>query len=198
MAVITDSERTRRIDRGLREGAELLTAVREQLLDDILRAAQLTEEVLRAGGRVLACGNGGSAADAQHLVAELIGRFERDRRPLPAIALTAETSTLTALANDFGIDAMFARQVTALGRPDDLLVALSTSGTSSNVVAAANAAREQGLRSIALTGRDGGPLAAACDLALRVPSTTTARIQEAHGAILHALCAAIDDAFADA
>jgi D-sedoheptulose 7-phosphate isomerase len=116
---------------------------------------------------------------------------------LPAIALTAETSTLTALVNDFGVDAMFARQVSALGRPDDLLVALSTSGTSPNIVAAAAAAREQGLRSIALTGRDGGPLAATCDIALRVPSATTARIQEAHGAILHALCAVIDDAFAD-
>jgi D-sedoheptulose 7-phosphate isomerase len=196
--VITVAERTQRIDRGLREGAALLTAVREQLLDDVVRAAQWAEEALRAGGSIMACGNGGSAADAQHLVAELIGRFERKRRPLPAIALTAETSTLTALVNDFGVDDMFARQVRALGRPNDLLVALSTSGTSANVVSAARAAREHGLRTIALTGRDGGPLAAACDLSLRVPCETTARIQEAHGAILHGLCATIDDAFADA
>jgi phosphoheptose isomerase len=198
MAVIAGTEHAELVERSLREGAELLAAVRETMLAEIVRAATLAADALRGGGRVLACGNGGSAADAQHLVAELVGRFERPRRPLPAIALTAETSTLTALVNDFGVEEMFARQVRALGRPGDLLVALSTSGTSANVIAAATAAREIGMGSLALTGRAGGPLADACDLALRVPATSTARVQEAHGAILHALCSVVDATFADA
>ncbi len=148
---------------------------------------------LGAGGKVLACGNGGSAADAQHLVAELVGRFREERRALPAIALTADAATLTALGNDYGFERVFARQVEALARPGDVLMAISTSGNSPNVVQAAQAAKRLGCHVVGLTGSPGGQLAAETDLLIRAPSTTVARIQEVHSLCIHALCEALDE-----
>ena len=150
--------------------------------------------VLDAGGRLLACGNGGSAAEAQHLTSELVGRYLHDRRPLSAIALHADTSALTAISNDYGGHETFARQVFAHGRTGDVLIALSTSGTSRNVVAAAKAAHEIGMTAWALTGPAPNPLAAVCDDAIAVEAPSIATVQEIHLAVVHALCAAVDDA----
>ncbi|MGH4024173.1 MAG: D-sedoheptulose-7-phosphate isomerase [Pseudonocardiaceae bacterium] len=151
-------------------------------------------EVLSTGGRLLACGNGGSAAEAQHLTGELLGRFRHDRRPLSAIALHADTSALTAISNDYGGHETFARQVFAHGRPGDVLVALSTSGTSRNVVTAAKAAHEVGLTAWALTGPAPNTLAAVCDDAIAVQAPSAATVQEIHLAVVHAVCAALDEA----
>jgi D-sedoheptulose 7-phosphate isomerase len=150
--------------------------------------------VLSAGGRLLCCGNGGSAAEAQHLTGELVGRFKHDRRALSAIPLHADTSALTAISNDYGDDEMFARQVTAHGREGDVLIALSTSGTSRNVIAAVKAAHEIGVTAWALTGPAPNPLAAMCDDAVAVEAPSAATVQEVHLAVVHALCAEIDDA----
>jgi D-sedoheptulose 7-phosphate isomerase len=138
---------------------------------------------------VLLCGNGGSAADAQHFAAELVGRFRQERRAWPALALTTDTSILTAVGNDYGFEQIFARQITALGRPDDVLVAISTSGKSLNVLAAVETARLQGLYTIALTGKPPSPLANMADLCLAVPSEDTPLVQQVHMAILHTICA---------
>lgn len=150
--------------------------------------------VLDNGGRLLACGNGGSAAEAQHLTGELVGRFRHERRPLSAIALHADTSAGTAIVNDYGEAEMFARQVRAHGRPGDVLIVLSTSGTSHNVVAAAKAAHDIGVTTWAMTGPAPNPLAALCDDAVAVEAATTATVQEVHLALAHALCEALDDA----
>jgi D-sedoheptulose 7-phosphate isomerase len=150
--------------------------------------------VLGGGGRLLACGNGGSAAEAQHLTGELVGRFLYDRRPLSAIALHADTSSLTAITNDYGGHESFARQVFAHGRPGDVLIALSTSGASRNVVSAAKAAHEVGMTAWALTGPAPNTLAAVCDDAIAVEAPSVATVQEIHLAIVHALCISIDDA----
>lgn len=150
-------------------------------------------DVLVGGGRLLACGNGGSAAEAQHLTAELVGRFKDERTPLSAIALHADTSAATAIVNDYGIDEMFARGVRAHGRPGDVLVALSTSGTSSNVLAAVKAAHEIGVTTWALTGPAPNPLAAMCDDALTVEAGSTATVQEIHLVLIHGLCMALDE-----
>lgn len=169
----------------------------EQLAEPTARAAALLLDSLMADGKILVCGNGGSAADAQHFAAELTGRFEKERMPLGAIALTTDTSALTAIGNDYAFDQIFARQVSALGRPGDVLVAISTSGNSGNVLAAIEAAREQGMSVVALTGRDGGKIAgvlAAGDVLLNVPHQRTARIQEIHILLIHALCDHIDTA----
>jgi D-sedoheptulose 7-phosphate isomerase len=178
----------------LRDSVATTERVAEQLPDQIAAAAAALVEALSAGSKVLACGNGGSAADAQHLAAELVGRFVRERDPLPAIALTTDSSIVTAVGNDYGFDTIFERQVRALGARGDVLVALSTSGDSPNVIAAVRAARERGLVTIALTGAGGGALAAEADHALRVPATATARVQEAHMAVLHAICSVVDEA----
>ncbi|ULN49334.1 D-sedoheptulose-7-phosphate isomerase [Mycolicibacterium goodii] len=148
---------------------------------------------LTGGGRLLACGNGGSAAEAQHLTAELVGRFRDERIPLSAIALHADTSALTAICNDYGADEIFARGVHAHGRPGDVLVALSTSGTSPNVLAAVKAAHEEGLTTWAMTGPAPNPLAAMCDDAICVEAPSTATVQEIHLLLVHALCIALDD-----
>jgi len=150
-------------------------------------------DVLTEGGRLLACGNGGSAAEAQHLTAELVGRFRDERTPLSAISLHADTSALTAIVNDYGSDEMFARGVRAHGRPGDVLVALSTSGTSPNVLAAVKAAHEASLTTWALTGPAPNPLAATCDDAICVEAPTTATVQEIHLLLVHSLCIALDD-----
>ena len=147
---------------------------------------------LVSGQRLLVAGNGGSAAEAQHLTAELVGRFEGERVPLAAIALHAETSSLSAIVNDYGQDEMFARQVAAHGRPGDVLLCLSTSGASANVLVAARRARELGLTTWALTGQAPNPLAALCDDALTVPSVSTSAVQEVHLVIAHTLCAVLD------
>jgi D-sedoheptulose 7-phosphate isomerase len=150
--------------------------------------------VLAGGGRLLACGNGGSAAEAQHLTGELVGRYLHDRRPLSAIALHADTSALTAIGNDYGETELFARQVVAHGRPGDVLVALSTSGTSRNVVSAVKAAHEVGMTTWALTGPAPNTLAAISDDAIAVPAPSMATVQEIHLVVVHVLCAALDEA----
>ncbi|MEU9873895.1 MULTISPECIES: D-sedoheptulose-7-phosphate isomerase [Actinomadura] len=150
--------------------------------------------VLHAGGRLLACGNGGSAAEAQHLTAELVGRFEDERRPLSAIPLHGDTSSVTAIGNDYGPAVVFERQVQAHGRPGDVLVCLSTSGRSPNVIAAARRARGLGLTAWAVTGPGPNPLAEACDDAITVRAASTSTVQEIHLAAIHLLCGAVDDA----
>ncbi len=169
------------------------------LLKETAALAAAAISALRAGGKLLFCGNGGSAADSQHLATELTVRFETNRRGLPAIALTTDSSTLTAAGNDFGYERVFSRQVEALGRPGDLLVALSTSGNSPNVVEALKAARALGLVTACLTGHGGGRIAkdGLADHCLVVPGANTARAQEVHIFLGHLLCAAIDAAFTD-
>ncbi len=149
---------------------------------------------IRAGGKVLFCGNGGSAADAEHFAAELTGRFLRDRKPLPGLALVCNAPTVTAVANDYGFEAVFERQVRAIGRPGDALVGISTSGNSPNVVNALRAARELGMVTVALTGEHDGAADAYADHRLKVPSSETPRIQEMHLAVGHILCELIEDA----
>ncbi len=183
-------------DTALREHTTVVTAL-PPLLPTITAVAARLIETLRSDGRVFLCGNGGSAADAQHLAAELVGRFLCDRRPLPAIALTTDTSILTAVANDLDYTQVFARQLAALARPNDLLVAISTSGNSPNILRAAEAARRQCLTVIGLTGRTGGKLLPLCDLCLCVPSDVTPRIQEMHLLIGHILCEAAERALGE-
>ncbi len=153
---------------------------------------RIAANVLTTGGRLLACGNGGSAEQAQHLTAELVGRYEQDRPPFAALALTAEMAALTAIGNDYGADQIFARQVRAHGRPGDLLVCLSTSGSSRNVIAAARAAIELGMTTWALTGPGPNPLASVCAEAVTVDAPAVCTVQEVHLAAIHMLCAAID------
>jgi D-sedoheptulose 7-phosphate isomerase len=149
-------------------------------------------KTLRGGGRILACGNGGSATDAQHFAGELVGRFERERKAMAAIALTADTSILTALANDYDYRLVFARQVEALGRPGDVVLGISTSGGSPNVLAAFESAKAGGMTTVAMTGRDGGAVGRAADIHINVATPSTARAQEVHRTLLHAICALIE------
>ena len=169
----------------LSDAADLMSTVTDTCLEDIVAASEILIESFRAGGTLLICGNGGSAADAQHLATEFVSALTLDRiRPaMRAIALTTDSSALTAIANDFGVDRMFARQVEAIGRSGDVLLAISTSGNSANVLAAAESAHAQTMRVVALTGASGGGLAPLADVAVRVPSTVTAHIQECHLAI---------------
>jgi len=160
----------------------------------LVAAGRRMAECLRAGGRVLAFGNGGSAADAQHLAGELVGRFRRDRAALSAIALTTDSSVTTAIANDMGYDSVFCRQVEAHGRPGDVAVGITTSGRSPNVVQALQLARERGLVTVGLTGGGGGRLAGAVDYLIDVPHAETARIQEVHVMVVHVLCQIVEDA----
>jgi len=193
-----------RFARPLPAGAQhlaALTAPLAALRDDAPRLEAWggrLAEVLITGGRLLAVGNGGSAAEAQHLTAELVGRYRDDRPPFSALALCAEPSALTAIGNDYGLEVAFARQVRAHGRPGDVLVALSTSGRSPNVLAAVEAANESGLATWALTGRPGSPLAALADEHVAVDSPHTATVQEIHLIALHLVCAAFDHAVAAA
>jgi len=155
-------------------------------------AAEAMIAALRAGGKILVCGNGGSASDAQHFAAELVGRFERERPALASIALTTDTSILTAIANDYAYGKVFARQVEGIGRPGDVLMGISTSGGSRNVLEAFAAARRIGVTTVALTGRDGGAVGASADLHINVPSTSTARAQEVHRTLMHAICELVE------
>lgn len=155
-------------------------------------AIERVTETLRGGNKIMLCGNGGSAADAQHLAAELIGRYRIDRAPLAALALTVDTSALTAIANDYSFDDVFARQVRGIGQANDVLIAISTSGNSRNVLRAIEAAREKGIGTIGLTGQSGGPMRQLCDICICVPSDRTNHIQEMHIAIGHMICGEVE------
>jgi D-sedoheptulose 7-phosphate isomerase len=163
-----------------------------QRLAEVIAASDAISQALLRGRQVLAFGNGGSATDAQHLIAELVGRFEGERRSLPGVALTSDSAIVTAIANDYGYDQVFARQVEGLGREGDIAIGISTSGKSPNVLAALVVAKARGLTTIAMTGRDGGPIGAAADIHLNVADATTARIQEVHRTILHAICSVVE------
>jgi D-sedoheptulose 7-phosphate isomerase len=188
----TADDRARLVDRTLAETIATHEQVRRSGAADIVRAADLIAQALRAGRTILSCGNGGSAADAQHFAAELVGRFVRERQAWPAVSLTTDTSILTAVANDYSYEQVFARQVEAHGRPGAVLLALSTSGNSRNVIAAVEAARARGMATIALTGQDGGAVGRAADIHLNVPCGAAARVQEAHCTILHILCELVE------
>jgi D-sedoheptulose 7-phosphate isomerase len=164
-------------------------------VDAIEAAVNAIVKAFHDGKKLLICGNGGSAADSQHIAAEFIGRFQKERRALPAIALTTDTSVLTALGNDYGVDVIFSRQVEALGQSGDLLWAISTSGRSSNVLKAVEAAKAKGMTVMTMTGRDGGPLLKAGDIRIHVASSVTARVQEAHIALSHAICELVEEKF---
>ena len=180
------------LTKSLREHLQTVQSLLETKLSDIQRAGDLICSTLTKGNKILICGNGGSAADAQHIAAELVGRYEQHRRSWPAIALTTDTSALTALSNDFGYAEVFARQVTGLGVSGDLLIAISTSGQSANVLKAAKKAREVGCQVIGMTGETQEPLAALCDVCVAVPSKRTSRVQEAHITIGHLWCEMVD------
>jgi D-sedoheptulose 7-phosphate isomerase len=184
-----------RISTNFRDSANLKLSCTQELTAPIAAAIERMVGCLREDGKILACGNGGSAADSQHFSSELLNRFEAERPGLAAIALTTDTSTLTSIANDYDYEQVFARQIRALGHPGDVLLAISTSGNSRNVLAAVNAAHEAQMSVVALTGRGGGALAeelAAGDIHICVPATSTARIQEVHLLTLHCLCDGID------
>ena len=176
------------INRQLKSHIDTVNTVGDMLAEPIAECVRLIVSVLKKGHKVLIMGNGGSAADAQHLAAELVGRFLLERKALPAIALTTDTSILTAIGNDYGFDEVFKRQVEALANPGDILIGISTSGNSKNVVRALEAGREIGATTIGLLGRDGGEIGKLVDLALTVSSPDTPRIQETHLFIMHILC----------
>ena len=178
--------------KSLEEHLEVMQALLRDCLKQIVETALIISTALKEGHKVLLCGNGGSAADAQHIAAEIVGRFEGERRGWPAIALTTDTSALTAIGNDYGFAEIFARQVQALAAEGDVLIAISTSGSSENIVRAIERAREIGCRTIALTGARGERFASLCDGAVIVPSSRTARIQEAHATIGHIWCEIFD------
>jgi D-sedoheptulose 7-phosphate isomerase len=180
------------VARTLDAAIETHRRVRDQDLTAVTRAASMIVAALEAGHKVLAFGNGGSAGDAQHLVAELVGRFQKERTGFAAVALTADTSLLTSVANDYGFERVFARQVEALGAAGDVAVGISTSGTSANVVAALEAARGRGVQTIALTGRDGGAAGRLADVHINVPDACTARVQEVHITLIHAICEIVE------
>lgn len=177
----------------LAEGAELRTKVSQKYAARIVEAAALIISCLRGGGKLLLFGNGGSAADAQHLAAEFVGRFVKERAGLSAIALTADSSILTAVGNDYGFDKVFARQIQALGRAGDIAIAISTSGNSPNILQGVTEAKKGGLQVIGLTGKDGGALGRMADVTITISSASTARIQECHIAIGHLLCELVDE-----
>lgn len=173
------------------QSIEIKQAAATVLAEPIAQAAKLIVDTLFAEHKILTCGNGGSAADAQHFAAEMVNRYERERPGLPAIALTTDSSTLTAIANDYSYDQVFSKQIRALGQSGDVLIAISTSGNSSNVIEAIYAAHDRDMRVIALSGRDGGQMAEMLetnDIELRVPAKSTARIQEVHNLVIHCLC----------
>jgi D-sedoheptulose 7-phosphate isomerase len=185
------------IKNSLNQHLEVFHKVLAENIENIDVCAGLIFETFKRGNKILICGNGGSAADAQHIAAEFVGRYETERVALPAIALTTDTSALTALANDYDFERIFARQIEALAREGDLLIAISTSGNSPNVISAVMKARQQGCKILGMTGAKGKKLASLCDSALLVPSDRTARIQEAHITIAHVWCEIIDEKFKD-
>jgi D-sedoheptulose 7-phosphate isomerase len=191
-----DARLIQRIRAHFADSAKLKSEAATVLGEPIAQAGLMLAQALKAGGKALACGNGGSAADAQHFAAELVNRFEAERPPLAAVALTTDSSNLTSIANDYAWEQVFAKQLRAIGRRGDVLLAISTSGNSPNVIEALRAAHEIGVRVIALSGRGGGkmaPMLTRDDVQICVPHQNTARIQEVHLLVLHCLCDAIDD-----
>ena len=176
----------------LQEHLETIQALLRSNINDIEQSGRMICDALVAGKKILLCGNGGSAADAQHIAAELVGCYEKQRRSWPAIALTTDTSALTAVSNDLGYEQVFARQLAGLAQADDLLIAISTSGRSKNVLKAVERARELGCRTIALTGASSDPLGSLCDFTVAVPTSRTSRVQEAHITIGHLWCEMVD------
>ena len=183
------------IKKELQAHKETIEKTIEVMIPQIEEASKIAMETLKNGNKILLCGNGGSAADAQHIAAELTGRYKTERRGLAGIALTTDTSALTAIANDYGYDRVFDRQVDALAREGDLIIGISTSGNSANIISAFEVAKALGCKTLGFSGRDGGAMNKACDLNLIVPSDDTPRIQEMHILIGHILCQAIDDAY---
>ncbi len=188
----TETKNTKIIENSLKAHIDLFETILRSELSIIEECAELIFKTLEAGKKILICGNGGSAADAQHIAAEFVGRYETERRGLPAIALTTDTSALTALGNDYGFERIFARQVEALASEGDLLIAISTSGNSPNITAAVMSAREIGCQTLGMTGAKGKKLASLCDKCILVPAERTARIQEAHITIGHIWCEIVD------
>jgi D-sedoheptulose 7-phosphate isomerase len=178
----------------LNASARLKQDMADSLAEDIARAASILIAGLKAGKKVVAFGNGGSACDAQHLAAELVGRFGKDRRPLAALTLTADSSVLTSLGNDYGYSAVFSRQVSALIQPGDVAVAISTSGNSENVIQGVLTAKDAGARTVALLGNDGGRLKVLVDVAVVVPAKQSSRVQEGHISIIHVICKLVEEA----
>lgn len=181
------------IENIISEHLSTIENLKKNCIPDIKKIALLCQETLQHGHTIFFCGNGGSAADSQHLAAEIVGRFLKERRGMPAVALTTDTSILTAVSNDYGYEQIFARQVEALVRPGDAVIGLSTSGNSANVVAALEMAKTMGAITIGMTGGTGGKLAQLCDACLVVPSPVTARVQEAHILVGHIICEMIDE-----
>ena len=179
----------------LNDHQQLIKKVIESLTGDIEAGCEMITSAIKNGNKVLLAGNGGSAADAQHIAAELSGRFVKHRKALPGIALTTDTSALTAIANDYGYEHVFSRQLEALAAPGDLFIGISTSGNSQGIINAFESGKKIGCKSLGLSGRDGGRMNGLCDLNIVVPSDTTARIQEMHILIGHILCKAVDDLF---
>ena len=187
---------TAHLKQHFQEGIELRQRMAETMPAEIVKAGTALAEALRAGNKVLACGNGGSAADSQHFAAEIVGRFEREREGMPAIALTVDTSAITAIANDYDWDRVFSKQLQALGRKGDVLLAISTSGNSRNVLEAMKAAHAKGMAIIALTGKDGGAMGRMLqpgDFHLNVAHPRTMRVQEIHLLVIHSLCEVVDN-----
>jgi D-sedoheptulose 7-phosphate isomerase len=196
-APVTDRVRAAvaQVSATLAASAALHERVRKGSLEPVVAAADAIVAAIKSGGKVLLFGNGGSAADAQHVAAELVGRFEQDRAPLAAVALSADTSVLTAIGNDESYERVFMRQVEALGRKGDIAIGISTSGLSPNVVQALEMAKEKGLRTIGVTGRDGGHVGRMVEIHINVPDDSTARVQEVQRTLLHAICQIVESAF---
>jgi D-sedoheptulose 7-phosphate isomerase len=190
--VVDAREATTVVESTLDAAIALHRTVRDRDLSAVVRAADMIRAAFAAGGKVLTFGNGGSAADAQHLAAELVGRFERRRAAFAALALTTDTSVLTSVANDDGFVQVFARQIEGLGNPGDVAVAISTSGESANVLEGLRVATLRGMRTVALTGRTGGPVGAAAEIHVNVPDDSAARVQEVHRTLIHAICRIVE------
>jgi len=184
------------IDQGLADLQSLAGRMRAETPQSIARAAEIVYSAIKSGNKILACGNGGSAAEAQHFIGELVGRFLTEREPLAGVALTVDTSVLTAVGNDYGYDEVFARQVKAIGNAGDVLIVISTSGKSPNLISALAAARDQGLVTIALAGQKLNADLDACNLVITIPDPSTPRIQEMHLVVLHLICELVDNALA--
>jgi D-sedoheptulose 7-phosphate isomerase len=182
------------IEEEIRESIAVKTALLQETSERIVEAASLIQDRLDAGGKLVVFGNGGSAADAQHLAAELVGRYRQDRKAIAAISLTTDSSALTSISNDYGFDTVFSRQLEAIAKPGDIVLAISTSGNSSNVIRAVALAKKLGIPSIGLTGRSGGKLLTLVDVCLQVPSDSTPRIQEAHSLIIHIISGIVENA----
>lgn len=189
---LADQQHRKTYSAVIRESIAVKERVLAQNLDVVERIGNALVRALRAGHKILLCGNGGSAADAQHIAGELVSRFLYDRRALPAIALTTDTSIMTSIGNDYRYDYIFARQIEALGQPGDALIGITTSGNSANILRALQTAKQQQMTTVAFTGEEGGEVKKLADFCLRIPSTQTPRIQEAHITVAHALCEIIE------